>query len=440
MTSEVVVMNRLGIALASDSAATVYHGGRAKVYHADKLFMLSQFHPVGVMTYNNSALLGIPWETIIKMFRGRLGNKEFPTLEEYADAFLEHLNDNLHLFPLEVQKRTYLELIETLYNGISREINAVVMKMITDGDDDPESHKQEAHKIIMESLGEWRTKENAKCFEPPIADQMAGQYSGEIHELIAKYFGVWQIESSAASALRELAILMVSKDDILEESLSGLVIAGYGGSEYFPVMKAFELGAIFRGKLKYKVTASESIDSKNSAVIRPFAESDMVLTFLNGLSPTFELKLLEEITQLVVQLPDLVIDQIAGISAKRKKAIKEYFYGLDLALVKDLKDKLEQHRLQKHLESIRQGIAFLPKNELALVAATLVNLNTFQKRMSATEEETVGGPIDVAVISKGDGFVWVNRKHYFPASLNPHFFRNYGLPVSSKGGASHEEN
>lgn len=40
-------------------------------------------------------------------------------------------------------------------------------------------------------------------------------------------------------------------------------------------------------------------------------------------------------------------------------------------------------------------------------------------------EETVGGPVDVAVISKGDGFVWINRKHYFKPELNTQFFNNY---------------
>ena len=39
--------------------------------------------------------------------------------------------------------------------------------------------------------------------------------------------------------------------------------------------------------------------------------------------------------------------------------------------------------------------------------------------------KTVGCPIDVAVISRGDGFVWIKRKHYFQPELNPHFFRNY---------------
>ena len=36
--------------------------------------------------------------------------------------------------------------------------------------------------------------------------------------------------------------------------------------------------------------------------------------------------------------------------------------------------------------------------------------------------ETVGGPIDVAlIISKGDGLIWIKRKHYFSPELNPQF-------------------
>jgi hypothetical protein len=60
---------------------------------------------------------------------------------------------------------------------------------------------------------------------------------------------------------------------------------------------------------------------------------------------------------------------------------------------------------------------------LAHVAAALVNINLLKKRMSMSLE-TVGGPIDVAVISKGDGFIWIDRKHYFSASKNPHYLRN----------------
>ena len=58
------------------------------------------------------------------------------------------------------------------------------------------------------------------------------------------------------------------------------------------------------------------------------------------------------------------------------------------------------------------------------MAEALVNLTSVKRKMSL-ELETVGGPVDVAVISKGDGFVWISRKHYFRPELNPHFIQNY---------------
>ena len=55
------------------------------------------------------------------------------------------------------------------------------------------------------------------------------------------------------------------------------------------------------------------------------------------------------------------------------------------------------------------------------MAEALVNLTSVKRKVSL-EEETVAGPIDVAVISKNDGFIWIKRKHYFEAALNPQFF------------------
>ena len=70
MTSEVVVMNRWGVALAADSAVTIKKTANTSKSRDTglKLFMLSKYHPVGVMVYNDAALLGVPWETIIKLY------------------------------------------------------------------------------------------------------------------------------------------------------------------------------------------------------------------------------------------------------------------------------------------------------------------------------------------------------------------------------------
>jgi hypothetical protein len=76
------------------------------------------------------------------------------------------------------------------------------------------------------------------------------------------------------------------------------------------------------------------------------------------------------------------------------------------------------------ISSITSAVSFLPKDELAAMAESLVNLTSFKRKISLNAE-TVGGPVDVAVISKGDGFIWIKRKHYFKPELNPGFFANY---------------
>jgi len=258
---------------------------------------------------------------------------------------------------------------------------------------------------------------------------MASDASGEIYKMVADYFD--GAERTEVNALYELARLVVSKEEILAESLSGLVIAGFGDRQYFPVMQEYELGEVFAGRLKYRCDGTSRIDSDTPSVVRPFAQSDMVETFLSGMSPAFELKLLRELVKVMLESPEAIIDGMPGVGKKRKDAYKEKVRPIAEEAIVSMVRKLRDYRKSKHLEPILQSIEFLPKNELAHVAASLVNLSSFQKRISISEDETVGGPIDVAVISKGDGFVWIERKHYFRPELNRHFFRENG-PKSPK--------
>lgn len=73
------------------------------------------------------------------------------------------------------------------------------------------------------------------------------------------------------------------------------------------------------------------------------------------------------------------------------------------------------------MQEVQDMIYLMPKQELASLAEELINLTSVKRKFSAGRE-SVGGPIDVAVISRIDGFVWVRRKHYFEPSLNPRYF------------------
>ncbi len=442
MTSEVVVMNRLGIALASDSASTVRgNDGRVKLFHADKLFMLSKRHPVGVMIYNNSSLLGVPWEAIIKMYRQKNSKRrELDTLEQYADDFIRHLDNNNELFPVKVQESYYLEQVKSFFNGLRVKITRINFQRSNfEGKTDPAADYQEAKYIILETHRKWSEKEDVHCYDPKIGMAIAGQYSGLITELTRSYFAEWGIGAEEQTALWQLATYIISKDEIFPESLSGVVIAGFGANQHFPVMLAYELGEVYSGRIKYKLVKTEKIDSYNTAAVEPFADKGMVDTFLHGISPVLKRKLQKVVTKLMQDLPDNIFDKLSGIGQKRKKAYKQECLSIiDNHVMRPLQEKLDEYK-DEHSHPVKQAIAFLPKNELAHVAASLVNLNIFQKRMSTNEDETVGGPIDVAVISKGDGFVWIARKHYFPRELNQHFFLNYGVTATNKKGDENGE-
>ena len=114
MTCEVVVMNRMGVALAADSAVTADVGENSKIHESGvKLFTLSKHRPVGVMVYNNSLLLGVPWETIIKMFRHELGHQRYDTVSEYAEALIDYVEQNTpRFFPEEIQDLYFVQALE----------------------------------------------------------------------------------------------------------------------------------------------------------------------------------------------------------------------------------------------------------------------------------------------------------------------------------------
>lgn len=75
MTAEVAILNKSAVALAADSAVTLSSsvpglGTRTKVYNtASKLFSLSTSEPIGIMVWQSSEFMGVPWESIIKVYR-----------------------------------------------------------------------------------------------------------------------------------------------------------------------------------------------------------------------------------------------------------------------------------------------------------------------------------------------------------------------------------
>jgi hypothetical protein len=155
----------------------------------------------------------------------------------------------------------------------------------------------------------------------------------------------------------------------------------------------------------------------------PFAQSEMVATFIEGVDPFYQGVLEAYLKKLFNDYPNIV-DKVLKLPKTTKKGALARIRKESRTILADLVENLRAYRGQKHVTRILDAVRILPKDELAAMAESLVNLTSFKRRVTM-DAETVGGPIDVAVISKGDGFVWIKRKHYFTKDLNPHFVANY---------------
>ena len=80
------------------------------------------------MIYGNATFMGIPWETIIKIYRNELENTHFSSLKEYAMHFLNFLEKKKHLFPSSEQDEYVKRAVYTYFHDIKQNIEEIVQK------------------------------------------------------------------------------------------------------------------------------------------------------------------------------------------------------------------------------------------------------------------------------------------------------------------------
>lgn len=217
--------------------------------------------------------------------------------------------------------------------------------------------------------------------------------------------------------------------DRFPESTTGLVIAGFGEQEMFPSLYAFNVEGKICGRLKYRLETARHIgfddEGGTTATVIPFAQSEMVHTFLRGIDPYLDGFSNRYLNEIFDKYPEIIVQTLfenMAIPDEEKERIKNKLQAVSSEIYDEYRRLVSSYTYDNYISPIMDIVHFLPKDELASMAETLVNLTSFKRKIT-TDAETVGGPIDVAVISKGDGFIWIKRKHYFKPELNHHFFK-----------------
>ncbi len=165
---------------------------------------------------------------------------------------------------------------------------------------------------------------------------------------------------------------------------------------------------------------SQAVTEDNPVLVLPFAQSQVVRAFMEGIDPELEHYLTLFRDELFAGVPEAIAKSLSFKGETTRAKITSELTSAISSVLKNLEGFLEHMRFAHYAQPVVETITHMPRDELARVDETLVSLTSFRQRVTMSDE-TVGGPIDVAVISKGDGFIWIKRKHYFEAELNQRY-------------------
>jgi hypothetical protein len=228
VTAEIALMNKTAVALAADSAVTIESGTGLKVFRTvNKLFTLSKHHPVGVMIFGGASLNGVPWETIVKIYRQQLRDQEFSTIHEYASHFFEYLDGARDLFPADQQVRTFRSVLERAMNEIRRDIDERVRQQFeTSGAVGIDEIKTIVSNTIKDHHDRWAGAEELPGLPKGYADSVKQAYRDAVRQIYRKVLEKLPLTAADKRRLEVLPALFVTRD-VFDDSLSGVVIAGF---------------------------------------------------------------------------------------------------------------------------------------------------------------------------------------------------------------------
>jgi len=407
MTAEVAVLNKSAIAVAADSAVT---RGRNKVHvSANKIFQIHKTQPIGALIYNYAEIHGFPWELVIKTFREQFSDTTFKTISECKARFVEFLSHPSLLTEQTMEQDVTLLALDRLNRFLpnerlpNRRYNSEFAALLKRRSSIPSSS-------AAYSFAKFRRKYGDLCntiCDPAITPQrLSSKNRAAFVEAVYNF-----IASSEQSSYR-----------------TGFAIFGYGTQELLPTLEHAVVDGAPLGQLRIVDHEGSKISNTfiGDAEIYAFAQSDAASLFMEGISPGTKQFFYNSIQRSIDAFSGIIFEDISPMLRDPDEA--HVAKSLISKHVKDYaaayREQIDKYIAKNSVSPVLASLDGLGKEDMAKLAEAIVELASMKLRVS-TDAETVGGPIDVAVVSKIDGFVWIKRKHYFDFDLNRAFYLKY---------------
>ena len=416
MSAGICIMNRNAIAMAADSAVTV--GDHIAIHNsANKLFSLSRVAPVGLIIYADASLMTVPVEIIVKEYKKQLKNRTFPYLNDYVDDFIRYMEKNADLFRFKINEKNYIiQIFSNLMRGMLGDYKRNLANSSTTppGADELARIEEETVQATINFIDNI-----PKRADYHFGEYVRNKYYDIFNDLVQKDINLAWLSDDQREKVCEKTC-EVFDTDFDRNGFVGVAIAGFGDQEIYPHMVHIHISGLIEGKLRYFTQERVEISETSPASIAPLAQTDVMQTFLFGINDRFLEDLSREIPKQIGESIDRIDDSF--FADGKKQLVREQLNNVTGNILKHMTEAAGRN----YMLPIIQSVASLPIEELALLAESMINITSLRRKVALDRNiGTVGGPIDVSIISKGDGFIWLKRKHYFDRKYNPQYFYSH---------------
>jgi hypothetical protein len=427
MTTQVVLTNGLGIALASDSAVTA--GGKV-LNTSEKIFELPSPHKVAVLTSGRARFMGIPWEVIFSAWSETL-DRQLGTMVEYRESLYKFLRT---VIPSGSEfSQSECDFIRSSYfgerngfDGITKALSDVIipfyegilepedLSIFMGSDGWSEDYRERISSLLtpeivstfhdnVEILMQNRREKNAPANEITEAQALVwlDQYWRQVDNTPTYMdFVTWPIIPGFDLAVKKLHATYLVHADYAGES--NINIFGFGAGELFPSGAGGFMLGVLNGTLIKRREGYVEASSEPSDYF--FGQDDAIASLTRGEDLLLTNTAVEKTQRTLTDIYDRLSDSEDESAMLARDYVK---MSIDKG---DLAEEMKRAGSEERGKPFRKAIGMSPILDLAEFASQLVGVQAAYAAMTQ-ENPSVGGFVDVAIITHRRGFEWIRHKH-----------------------------
>lgn len=186
-----------------------------------------------------------------------------------------------------------------------------------------------------------------------------------------------------------------------------LVFAGYGESEPYPSICECVVTGIKEGKILYDNKGINTISDNQESIVFAEGQHDIIEAIKYGVQ-------IDRIDDICNRLSKS-LKELVNLQKHYKNTSNIQLDAIDNGTIRqDVKEVIEKS-IKLHDKQLKKLIKGYNLQEMACLAENMIKATELHRKITF-QQESVGGLIDLAIITKNDGFQWLNRKSWYEPS------------------------